>query len=144
MAIRVLFLCTGNSARSQMAEHILRQLGGNSFEVFSAGTEPCEVHPMTIQALGEIRIDAGGAKSKGLDTFAGQSFDYIITVCRRARDNCPTFPGDSKQYHWGFDDPAAVEGDEEIVHKAFRRVRDQMSQRIRVWIAAVDKPHRRG
>lgn len=139
MAIRVLFLCTGNSARSQMAEYILRSLGQDRFEAFSAGTEPHDVHPLTIRALEEIRIDAGDAVSKGLDRFSGQKFDYIITVCDKARDNCPTFPGDNRQIHWSFDDPAAVEGDEEAQMKVFRRVRNEIATRIRAWIAAVDK-----
>lgn len=139
MSIRVLFLCTGNSARSQMAEHILRHLAGDRFEAFSAGTEPRSVHPMTVRVLNEIGIDAGKAESKDLELFNGQHFDYIITVCDRARDNCPTFPEDTKKYHWSFSDPAAFEGDEEAIHNAFCRVRDEMVRRIRVWIAAVDK-----
>jgi len=139
MPIRVLFLCTGNSARSQMAEHILRHLAGERFETFSAGTEPRSIHPMTIQVLNEIGIDAGKAQSKKLGVFDGQHFDYIITVCNRARDNCPTLPEDSKKYHWGFADPTAFEGSEEAMHDTFCRVRDEMIRRIRVWIAAVDK-----
>ncbi|HKJ82473.1 MAG TPA: arsenate reductase ArsC [Mariprofundaceae bacterium] len=140
MSIRVLFPCTGNSTRSQMAEHILRHLAGERFDAFSAGTTPRRIHPMTIRALNEIGIDADHAQSKGLESFDGQHFDYIITVCDRVRDNCPTFPGDSKRYHWGFTDPAAFEGSEEAVHNTFCRVRDEITRRTRVWIAVVDKP----
>ncbi len=139
MAIRTLFLCTGNSARSQMAEHILKALGKDKFEVFSAGTEPRGVHPMTVQVLAESNMDAGNAISKGLDEFLGQQFDYTITVCDRTRDQCPTFPGDNKQIHWSFDDPAAEHGSETERLAVFRRVRNEINHRIRIWIAAVDK-----
>ncbi len=139
MAIKVLFLCSGNSVRSQIAEHILRSLGGNNFEVFSAGTSPRGVHPLTIKVLEEMHIDASKAQSKSLDTFLDQQFNYIITVCDRARDSCPTFPGDTQRIHWGFDDPAAFEGDEAETIKTFRRIRTEIVSRIRPWIAAVNK-----
>jgi arsenate reductase (thioredoxin) len=139
MPIQVLFLCTGNSARSQIAEHILNHLGGGRFSAVSAGTEPRSVHPATIRILAEIGIDASSAESKNLDVFAGQHFDYVITVCDRARDRCPTFPGDTRRIHWSFDDPAAADGDEAEQMKVFRRIRNEITTRIRTWIAAIDK-----
>lgn len=139
MSIRVLFICTGNSARSQMAEHILRSLGSGHFEVFSAGTSPRDVHPLTIAVLNEMHIDASKATSKGLDVFRDQPFDYIITVCDKAKNQCPKFPGDTRRIHWGFEDPAAVIGDDETQLKAFRHVCVEIANRIRIWIAAVDK-----
>ncbi len=139
MTIKVLFLCTGNSARSQMAEHILRELGGDHFEAYSAGTHPRAVHPMTIKVLDEVQIDASHARSKSMDEFADQKFDYIITVCNKAKDACPTFPDDTQRIHWGFDDPAAFENSEEEMLKLFRQVYIEMVGRIRPWIAAVDK-----
>jgi len=139
MTINVLFLCTGNSARSQMAEHLLRKLGGEHFNVCSAGTHPRGVHPMTIRVLDEAHIDASNARSKSLDEFTDQKFDYIITVCNKARDACPNFPGDTQHIHWGFDDPAAFEGSDEERLKLFRQVYTEMLGRIRSWIAAIDK-----
>lgn len=111
--IRVLFLCTGNSARSQMAEAFLKSFGGNDFEVYSAGLEPKDLHPMTIKVMQEIDIDMSSHTSKHLDQFLDQIFDYIITVCDRANDNCPAFPGDNVRIHWGFDDPTAMTNDKE-------------------------------
>jgi len=139
MTIKVLFLCTGNSARSQMAEYILRSLGGNHFEVFSAGTHPRDVHPMTIKVLNEMQIDASNAQSKNLDGFLDQHFDYVITVCDKANNACPTFPGDTQRIHWGFDDPAAFNGDEATLLTKFRKLGLEIAGRIRPWIAAVDK-----
>lgn len=132
--IRVLFLCTGNSARSQMAEGLLRNLGGDRYEVYSAGTDPKPIHPLTKKVMNEIEIDISNQHSKALDEFLNQSFDYIITVCDRARDNCPTFPGDSKRIHWGFEDPAAATGSEIEQLTVFRKIRNEISNRIRVWI----------
>lgn len=137
--IRVLFLCTGNSARSQMAEAFLRSFGGSDFEVHSAGTEPTELHPLTIKVMNESNIDVSKQKSKHLNQFLGQSFDYIITVCDRARDNCPTFPGDHERIHWSYDDPAANTNDEVAQYLLFRRVRNEIADRIRVWVAAQRK-----
>ncbi len=139
MAVKVLFLCVENSVRSQMAEHVLRKLGGDHFQACSAGTQPGKVHPMTIRTLDEMHIDASNARSKCLNEFLDQYFDYIITVCNRARDACPTFPGDSKRIHWGFDDPAAIEGDDELKIQTFRRTGAEIVSRIRSWVAAVDK-----
>ena len=115
--IKVLFLCTGNSARSQMAEGLLRSLGKQHFEVYSAGTHPTELHPLAVAVMQELRIDISDQRSKDLSEFLGQDFDYIITVCDRARDNCPTFPGDNQRIHWSFEDPAAAVGDAHISWK---------------------------
>jgi len=121
-----------------MAEHILRHLGGGHFEVYSAGTDPQGVHPLTITVLDDLNIDARAAESKGLGRFLDQQFDYIITVCNRANDHCPSFPGDHRRIHWSFDDPAAVGGDQARL-KAFRRVCNEITNRMRIWIAAVDR-----
>jgi arsenate reductase len=137
--IRVLFLCTGNSARSQMAEALLRSLGGADFQAFSAGTEPKGLNPLTIEIMREVGIDVSAQQSKPLDRFLGQSFDYTITVCDRARDNCPTFPGDNERIHWGFDDPAAATGTHEQQLAVFRRVRNEINERLRLWIAVQRK-----
>jgi arsenate reductase len=133
MKKRVLFLCTGNSARSQMAEGLLRHLGGETFDVFSAGTSPKGLHPASIAAMKEIGIDISRHRSKPLEEFLGQRFDYVITVCDRARQQCPVFPG-ATPIHWGFDDPA--EATEEQQTQTFRRVRDEISQRLRLFLAA--------
>lgn len=132
--IRVLFLCTGNSARSQMAEGLLRSLGGSDFEVYSAGTDPKGLHPLAVQVMRESGIDITGQQSKSLDRFRGQSFDYIITVCDRAHDRCPTFPGDNQRIHWGFADPTAVTGSEAERIAAFRRTRTEIAERLRLWV----------
>jgi len=124
--MRVLILCTGNSARSQMAEGLLRHDGGAAFEVASAGTRPSHVRPEAIAVMGEIGIDISHHRSKSVDEFAGQSFEYVITVCDNARESCPVFPATTKRIHWSLDDPAAVQGPEEDRLKEFRRVRDQL------------------
>ena len=127
---RVLILCTGNSARSQMAEGLLRHLGGEKFEVFSAGTRPRVVRPEAIAALKERGIDISNHRSKSVDEFVDQPFDYVITVCDNAKESCPVFPTKTTQIHWSFDDPAAVKGDEEMRLKEFRRVRDEIEARL--------------
>jgi arsenate reductase len=137
--IRVLFLCTGNSARSQMAEGLLRTFGGGDFEINSAGTDPKELNPLAIEAMRESGIDISGQQSKSLERFLGQHFDYIITVCDRARDTCPTFPGDNQRIHWGFEDPAAVTGTRADQLAVFRRVRNEISERLRVWVTVQRK-----
>jgi arsenate reductase len=136
--IRVLFLCTGNSARSQMAEALLRSFGGSDFEAFSAGLDPRELHPLAIEAMREIDLDISHQRSKHLNEFLHTNFDYVITVCDRARDNCPTFPGDTVRIHWGFDDPAAA-GTLLECRRVFHRVRNEISERIRVWITVQRK-----
>ena len=137
--IRVLFLCTGNSARSQMAEALLRGLGNGDFEVSSAGTDPKALHPLALRAMAEIGVDIAGQRSKDLQEYRDREFDYIITVCDRARDNCPTFPGDNERIHWSYEDPAAAEGDEEARLAVFRRVRNELRQRIGLWVTAMRK-----
>ena len=128
---RVLVLCTGNSARSQMGEGLFRAEGGERFEVFSAGTRPTVVRPEAIAVMKEIGIDISGHWSKGVDQFAGQTFDTIVTVCDNARESCPVFPAPAERIHWSFEDPAAVEGSEEERLAAFRRIRDQIRERVR-------------
>lgn len=122
----ILILCTGNSARSQMAEGIIRNLFGDRFEVFSAGTHPSIVRPEAITAMAEVGIDISHHRSKSIEEFAGREIDYVLTVCDNARENCPYFPAKTKMIHHSFEDPAAVEGDEETRVAAFRRVRDQI------------------
>jgi len=129
LPLRVLFVCTGNSARSIMAEATLRRHGGDRFEVHSAGTEPRGVNPLTLQVLAEAGIDATGARSKSVTEFLGQSFDYVVTVCDQARQVCPVFPGGGESLHWGYDDPAEATGTEEERLAVFRRVLVQISER---------------
>ena len=131
---RVLILCTGNSARSQMAEGLLRQDGGEAFEVESAGVEPSRVRPEAIEAMREIGIDISNHRSKSVDEFAGQAFDYVITVCDNAQERCPVFPAQTRRIHWSFDDPAAAIGDERARLAVFRRVRDEIRSRLREFI----------
>jgi arsenate reductase len=132
--IRVLFVCTGNSARSQIAEALLSDFGGADFEAFSAGTEPKGVNPYAVRVLDEIGIDWSGARSKSATDFIGQPFDYVITVCDRARQTCPVFPGNHNALHWGLDDPAEVEGTEEGKLEAFRRTRTEVATRLRPFV----------
>jgi arsenate reductase len=128
---RILILCTGNSARSQMAEGLFRQAAGDRFEVFSAGTRPAALRPEAVAVMREIGIDISGQRSKSVDEFLGQQFRYVITVCDNAKESCPVFPGPTERIHWSFEDPAAVEGSEEERKAAFRRIRDQIAERIR-------------
>ena len=132
---RVLFLCTGNSARSQMAEGLLRHLAGDVFEVASAGVAPTTVRPEAISAMRELGIDISNQRSQSVSEFVDQQFTYVITVCDNARELCPVFPGDAEKLHWGFDDPAAAAGDEEARLAVFRRVRNEIEQRLRSFIA---------
>lgn len=131
---RVLILCTGNSARSQMAEGLLRDIAGEQFEVFSAGVAPTTVRPEATQALAEIGIDISKHRSKSVDEFRGQEFDYVITVCDNANEQCPVFPGETKRIHWSFADPAIVDGDPELRLAAFRTIRDQIADRLRKFV----------
>ena len=128
--IRVLVVCTGNSARSVMAEALLRTKGGDAFEVFSAGTEPKGINPLTLRVLADAGLDASWARSKSVEEFLDQSFDYVITVCDEARQVCPVFPGVHESLHWGYEDPALAEGSEEERLAVFRRVFIQLSERI--------------
>jgi arsenate reductase len=132
--IRVLFVCTGNSARSQIGQALLAHLGGPDFAVESAGTEPKGVNPYAVRVLAEVGIDWAHAESKALGPFLEQSFDYVITVCDRARQACPVFPGSTNSLHWGLEDPAEVEGSDEEKLAAFRRTRQELTQRLRPFI----------
>jgi arsenate reductase len=132
---RVLFLCTHNSARSQMAEGFLRAMAGDRFEIASAGTEATRVHPLTIRAMDEIGIDLSGHTSKTLDQFLGQPWDYVITVCDSANERCPAFPARTTRIHWSFADPSQAAGTEEERLGIFRRVRDEILARLRAWLA---------
>jgi arsenate reductase len=131
MKKRVLILCTGNSARSQMAEGLLRAFAGDRAEVLSAGTNPSVVRPEAIAVMSELGIDLSGHRSKHVREFDGQHFDYVITVCDDAKESCPVFPGDTERLHWSFPDPAAVEGSETTRLSAFRRVRDALAATLR-------------
>ena len=132
--IRVLFVCTGNSARSQLAEALLERIGGSDFEVESAGTEPRGVNPFAIRVLAEAGIDWSAARSKSVDEFLDQPFDYVITVCDRARQSCPVFPGQHNSLHWGLEDPAEVEGTDAEVLAAFQQTYLELVQRIRPFV----------
>lgn len=132
--IRVLFVCTGNSARSQIGEALLERLGGDDFQVESAGTDPKGVNPYATRVLAEFGIDWAAATSKPLEPFLGQPFDYVITVCDRARQACPVFPGSANSLHWGLEDPAEVEGTDEERLEAFRRTRTELTLRLRPFI----------
>jgi arsenate reductase len=127
---RVLFLCTHNSCRSQMAEGFLRHHGGDRYEVFSAGTFPSRVNPMAIEVMGEKGIDITGQRSKSIDEFLGQDFDFVVTTCDNARDQCPVFPGQVERLHWGLEGPAETQGSREEKLKVFRRVRDELEKLI--------------
>jgi arsenate reductase (thioredoxin) len=136
---RVLFLCTHNSARSQMAEGLLRQLAGDRFEVMSAGTEATHIRPLAIRAMEEIGIDISGQESKALDRYLDEPFDYVITVCDDANEACPFFPGAQSRLHWSFEDPSRVEGSEEERLAVFRSVRDRIRERIEDNLVATDE-----
>jgi arsenate reductase len=141
--MRVLFLCTHNSSRSQMAEGLLRARGGARYAVFSAGTHPRGVHPLAIQVMREIGIDisaTAGHRAKSLDEFIEQPpMDLVVTVCDDAAEECPFFPGARRQEHWGFPDPSAVTGSEEERLAAFRSVRDAIASRIATFILSRDQ-----
>lgn len=132
--IRVLFVCTHNSARSQLAEALLQRHGGPNFEVHSAGTEPGVVNPYTVRALAEVGLDWSAARSKSVAEFVGQPFDYVITVCDRARQACPVFPGSYNTLHWGLEDPAEVQGTDAEKLAAFERTRMEIMMRLRPFI----------
>ena len=130
MKRRVLFICTHNSARSQMAEGLLRHMGNDRFEVFSAGTEATFVRPMAIQAMAELGIDISHQQSKTLDRYLGEPFDDVITVCDTAAEACPVFPGAVRRRHWSFEDPSKATGSESEQLQVYRQVRDQIRTRI--------------
>ena len=135
MKKKLLVVCTGNSARSQMAEGLLRHAGGGRFEVYSAGARPTGVRPEAVAVMAEIGIDIAGHRSKPVDEFADREFDFVITVCDNVRESCPVFPGAAKRLHWSFEDPAAVKGAEAERLAAFRKARDQIYERILVFMA---------
>jgi arsenate reductase (thioredoxin) len=135
MRTRVLILCTANSARSQMAEGLLRHEAGERFEVASAGTQPSRVRPEAITVMWELGIDISAQRSKSVEAFIGQGFDYVITVCDTAQQSCPVFPGQTTLLHWSIEDPAATEGDEDARLAVFRRVRDELRERLHGFIA---------
>lgn len=135
--LRVLILCTGNSARSQMAEGLLRESGEGKFEVESAGVAPSSVRPEAVEAMREIGIDISNHRSKSVDEFAGQQFDYVITVCDNAKEQCPAFPGKSTRIHWSFDDPAGANGNRAEKLIVFRRVRDEIREKLREFVEAL-------
>jgi len=130
MKQRILFICTHNSARSQMAEGLLRSLGGDQFEVFSAGTEATAVRPLAIKAMAELGIDISQQQSKTLDRYLHEPFDKVITVCDTAAEACPIFPGAVQRWHWSFEDPSKATGSEAEQLAVYRRVRDQIRSRI--------------
>ena len=132
---KILILCTGNSARSQMAEGLLRHDAGDLYEVESAGTRPGHVRPEAIAVMKEIGIDLSGHRSKHVDEFSGQSFDYVLTVCDHAKESCPILPGQGKHIHKAFEDPAALEGSEQDRLALFRRVRDEIRQYLKTFPA---------
>jgi len=133
---RVLFLCTGNSCRSQMAEGWLRAIAGDQFEVFSAGVKPAGVNAMAIAVMREIGVDISGQRSKSVGELLGQHFPYTVTVCDSAREQCPVFPGPCQRLHWSLEDPAAATGTDEQRLGLFRRVRDEIGDRVREFVKA--------
>ena len=128
--IKVIFICTGNSCRSQMAEGLLRYLAGDRFEVFSAGTHPSRVHPISIRVMKELGINISTHTSDPLDKYFGHSIDYVITLCDNAREFCPTFPGNSKKIHWSIDDPFRSWRDDHKIIGRYRKTRDEIQERL--------------
>ena len=139
---KVLFLCTGNSARSQMAEAFLRRRAGDRFEVHSAGLEPKEINPLTVRVMEEIGYDLSGQRAKDVAEYLGKHhFGYLITVCAHAEENCPkTFLGVSERIHWPISDPAAFRGSEAETLERFRQARDEVAARIEAWLQKLDIP----
>ncbi|HSM26120.1 MAG TPA: arsenate reductase ArsC [Anaerolineaceae bacterium] len=135
---RVLILCTGNSARSQMGEGLLKHLANDYFEIFSAGTHPSTLNPYAVLAMAEMDIDIRDQYSKSLDEFLQQTFDYVITVCDRAAESCPVFPGPAQRIHWGFPDPAAVEGSHQEKLAAFIQARDAIKSQFEEWLQELE------
>jgi len=131
---RVLILCTGNSARSQMAEAFWRRFGGEQWDAFGAGVAPQGLNPLAVQVMGEVGIDISKQRSKSVDEFSGQAFDLVVTVCANAAELCPAFPGAKRQLHWPFDDPPNAQGAHEQRMQVWRRVRDEIEARIRTWL----------
>ncbi|MGH7254736.1 MAG: arsenate reductase ArsC, partial [Nitrospirales bacterium] len=139
MKRRVLFLCTGNSCRSQMAEGVLRHLAGDRIEVASAGTHPVGLNSGAVEAMKEIGIEIARHRSKSIQEFQGQPFDYVITVCDRTKESCPVFPGATTVLSWSIDDPARTEDSAEDRRRVFRRVRDEIAERIRQFLQETEQ-----
>jgi arsenate reductase (thioredoxin) len=138
---RVLILCTGNSCRSQMAEGLWRMLSKGAWESYSAGSKPAGyVHPMAIEVMQEIDADLSHTRSKHVDEFAGQSFDLVVTVCDSAKEACPVFPGAKQMLHWPFDDPAHATGSADEIRNVFRRVRQEITEKIQAYLSATAIP----
>ena len=137
--VKVLFLCTGNSCRSQMAEGLLRHLGQEAVAVASAGTRPAQIHADAIRSMSEIGVDISSQRSKPLEPFLGQPFDYLITLCDDAKQSCPAFPSASQNIHWSIPDPAAARGTDEQRMAVFRRVREDLAARIRLFLAGISQ-----
>ena len=135
MKQKVLFLCTGNSCRSQMAEGWLRHLAGDRFDVVSAGTHPVGLNPYAVTVMQEVQVDISNHVSERVDPYLQQRFDYVITVCDRAQETCPVFPGASKLLHWSFEDPAKARGTYEQQLVVFRKIRDEIANRIRHFVS---------
>jgi len=133
---KVLFVCTHNSARSQMAEGFLRHLGGDAFEADSAGTEPGALHPLAVEAMAEVGVDISGQRAKSVDDFVQQPFDFVITVCDDAKEACPFFPNAANRLHWSFPDPSAATGSHEERLAVFREVRDGIRVRVEQFVAS--------
>jgi arsenate reductase len=131
---RVLFVCTHNSARSQMAEAFLRHHGDGTFEAFSAGTEATQVRPEAVVVMAELGIDISGQESKTYERYLGEPFEWVVTVCDRAKQTCPVFPGAKRSAHWAFDDPADADGSEAERLAVFRRVRDEINARVKIFV----------
>lgn len=126
---KIIFLCTGNSCRSQIAEGFMRNMAGDKFQVVSAGVEPTQVNPYAIKAMAEVDIDISSHKSKSVNEFLNQKFDYVITVCNHARQVCPVFPGQHQDIHWDIEDPANFKGSEQDKIKFFRKIRDEIKEK---------------
>jgi len=135
---KILFLCTGNSCRSQMAEGFLRNMAGNRFDVHSAGVEPSHLNPMAIRVMTESGIDISGQTSDDVQAYLDEDVDKVITVCNHAREVCPIFPGALTQLHWGFFDPATATGTEKEKLIVFQRVRDEIQTKIQEWLSTLD------
>jgi len=135
-SMRVLFVCTHNSARSQMAEGFLRHIGGSAFEAVSAGTEPGTLHPLAVEAMAEVGVDISGQRAKSVDDFVQQQFEYVVTVCDDANESCPIFPNALHRLHWSFPDPSAATGSHEERLAVFREVRDGIKERMEQFAAS--------
>jgi len=136
--LQVLILCTANSARSQMGEGLLREIAGDTMDVYSAGSAPSTVNPFAIKAMDARGIDITGHTSDSLQIYLDKEFDYVITVCDNAAESCPIFPGPAERIHWGFPDPAGVEGDDDDILKSFINVRDGLEEKFNEWVKTLN------